>query len=191
MPAVVSTDKSTRPTDAALGTGFSIVSAITTFPVSTVMSSTLPVVSTTSDCHFQNPFPTRPKTCFFCFVWASSVLSLWMKRTVSWVLEQHKWWAMCEESTCQLFCFHNGRSRTWKFKKKIPTGLAPLHATLPKIPFARPNWSQTKKGYDPFFPDFVKKCILMMRHNALSLVSLLANAAKNVVAAIQTASKLQ
>ncbi len=100
-------------------------------------------------------------------------------------------------STCQLFYFHNGRSRTWKFKKKIPTGLVPLHATFAQNPICKAKLITNRKGYDPFFPDFVKN----MHTNdeaqdtfflpALSLVSLLANAAKTVIAAIQTESELQ
>jgi hypothetical protein len=53
-----------------------------------------------------------------------------------------------------------------------------------------------KKDHDPFFPDFVKNMHTIDEAEgtfflpALSLVCLLANAAKNVIAAIQTALEL-
>jgi hypothetical protein len=81
--------------------------------------------------------------------------------------------------------------------RKDPNWFSTFTCHIAQNPICKAKLITNKKDYDPFFPDFVKN----MHTNdeaegtfflpALSLVCLLPNAAKNVIAAIQIALELQ
>jgi hypothetical protein len=95
------------------------------------------------------------------------------------------------------FLFPQWEIQNLKIQEKDPNRFSTITCHIAQNHICKAKLITNKKGYDPFFPDFVKN----MHTNdeaqgtfflpALSLVSFLANAAKNVIAAIQNASELQ